>query len=337
MINEKAQLYRQEIIKLRKKLADLETKRSKGGVESESEILQTFVNISLELDRYEQALIRINQDAIKEINRLTEQISIQLKDYNHWSKKMREMEKLFSVNILRPGYILKQAVRQRKFLEEAHNKIRRGIIEYRYTSMEEVEVEIRNVLMHGDNAFDANERSYEDEKIKEANMWEVAENVDPTSMVEKVDEDQIVQDFKRIVLPAVHPDTSDAPKETFLTVWAAYKAQDVLLMEAYVACYRGKLEIDDKEDLLTQHERLMRDQQQYYKLSERLKRRMDALKSELTPEELEDNEKIEKHLKKQGQEIRKLIQSESEKIIKFREKIEGLIEFYTHIKKERNE
>jgi len=336
MTDEKMRNFRQKIINLRQQLAELEIQRSENDPANGSEIWQKFLDLSLELDKCEQAVIHINNMTLLDINQLQEQISGKIDEYNHWRNKMREVEKLFLVNILRPGYVLKQAKRQRKYLEKSYADIRTGILEQRYHTLQEVEADIRKVLIHGEHAFEADSRSFTDEQVQEQNLWQLAQDLDPIMIAEAQDEDQILQDFKRIVLPAVHPDTSETPKEVFLTVFGAYEAEDYLLMEAYVAQYRGKLSIDESQDPLEFEKSISQYQQKYHRLAGRLERRLSALMKELTPEELEDSEKIKDLLLKQREELRKLIQSETEKIFDLREKLDGLIQLFIQINREDN-
>ena len=334
MTDDKMRNFRRQILELRQQLSKLENQRKGSDPDSGSEIWQEFLDLSLELDKCEQAIIGINNEMLEDINHLQERISRKIDEYNHWRQKMREVEKLFLVNILRPGYVLKQARRQRKYLEEAYEDIRTGIIDRRYHSLQEVEVHIRKILVHGEHAFEADSRSFTDEQVQEQNLWQLAEDLDPIMISESQEEDQILQDFKRIVLPAVHPDTSETPKDVFLTVFSAYQAEDYLIMEAYVTKYQGKISIDENDDPLDVERDLMQVQQRYHRLAGRLDRRLSALMKELTREELEDSEKIRDLLLKQREELRELIQRETEKVFDLREKLEGLIQLFiqTHRK-----
>lgn len=56
------------------------------------------------------------------------------------------MESHFLTSIVRPGYILKEAIRQREFLEKEVHRIRRGIITESYPDQKTVEEDIRQVL-----------------------------------------------------------------------------------------------------------------------------------------------------------------------------------------------
>lgn len=74
-------------------------------------------------------------------------------------------------------------------------------------------------------------------------------------------------------------------------------------------------------------------ERQYQSLAERLDRRLNALKKELTTAELEDPEKVKGLLHEQRDEIKKLIQAETEKIFDLRSRIMDLIKLYQDLSK----
>jgi len=135
------------------------------------------------------------------------------------------------------------------------------------------------------------------------------------------------------VLPAVHPDTSDTPKEVFSTVFESYKLQDYLMMEAYIAHFSPAETIDEDADPLKILESLSESSKKYHRLAGRLEHRLSQLKKELTSEELENPEKVRENLQKEQKEIRKLIQIEMEKIQSIQEKFENLIQLYIDLNK----
>jgi len=186
--------------------------------------------------------------------------------------------------------------------------------------------------VHSDNAYTADQRSYEDEQVKEVNFWKVIESIDPQDIVEDVDEDQITDDFKRIVLPAVHPDTSDTPKEVFLTVMGIYKALDYLLMEAYIVQYRDEIEPKSEQNILISHDHLSQRQREYHRLSERMGRRLNAIKKEVDPIEIDQPDKVRENILKLRDEIKHNIQLEGEKIFELRVKIQELTDYFFQVK-----
>lgn len=74
-------------------------------------------------------------------------------------------------------------------------------------------------------------------------------------------------------------------------------------------------------------------ERQYQSLAERLDRRLNALKKELTAAELEDPEKVKVLLHEQRDEIKKLIQAETEKIFDLRSRIMDLVQLYQELSK----
>jgi hypothetical protein len=130
------------------------------------------------------------------------------------------------------------------------------------------------------------------------------------------------------VLPAVHPDTSYTDAETFKTVFEVYEKRDYLLMEAYIAQYRGDLASDPEEDPFAALEQACELQDQYQALLARLQRRVDYLVKDLTPEELKDPEEVRRRMLAQRDEIRVRIQTETEQILHWRELLENLVKFF---------
>jgi hypothetical protein len=330
-INPHADSLRKRIFKLRKKLANLEDKRTKIKAQQENSLWQEFLELSVELDQAEQALIKINHETVVEINHLRTQITGALDEYTHWRKLMRETEISFMANIVRPGFILKQAIRQKAYLEKEYIRIRTGITEGDYESVQALERDIQHVLTHGEHAYDADERSFQDEQSQEMNLVQIARAMDGQTQLADDNEEQIIQSFKRIVLPAIHPDTSETNQETFLTVFEAYTSEDFLLMEAYVAHYRGDFEVDDQSDPIKDQDTLSTYEADYHRLAGRLNRKLQSLQKELTKEELEDPEKLQKNLVQQREELRRLIKDETQIIFELRKKIERLIQFYLDV------
>ena len=332
-MDRKFQLYLGQMARLRQELAALDEQRMQSPAASQTEFSQRIFDICLEIEAIESQIRAEFQNQVTRINTLREKVVALLEQFNQWRKAMSEMEQLFLVNFVRPGFVLKQAVRQREYLESALLRLRTRIINHEFQSLNVLDGEIRNVLNHSEHAFEADQRSFEDENIQTEGFWKMIRELDPQQLVEQVNEDQIERDFRKIVLPAVHPDTSDTPVDIFLTVKTVYEQNDTLLMEAYVAQYRGEVRAEEGADLREMGERLEAQEQQYHSLSERLERRLSALKKELTAAEMEDTEKVKQLLHEQREEIRKLIQVETEKIFNLRKTIMELTQFYLELSK----
>ncbi len=334
-MDRKFQLSLQQITRLRQELAALDERACKA-LQRNKRSSPSGLSISvLRLKRSKTKSGWTNQKTAALINELRQKIITSLEQFNQWQKAMREMEKLFLVNFVRPGFILKQAVRQREYLEAALIRLRTRIINHEFQSLSDLDNEIRSVLSHSDHGFVADQRSFEDEEVQTESFWKMIQELDPQPLVEGVSEDQIEREFRKIVLPAVHPDTSDTPVDTFLTVKTVYEQNDTLLMEAYVAKYRGEITLDENADLRETREMLEEQERQYQSLAERLDRRLNALKKELTVAELEDPEKVKELLHEQRDEIKKLIQVETEKVFDLRSRIMDLIKLYQDLPKEK--
>jgi len=333
MAQTQPQFIRQQITQLRKQLSKLEAERTEVKTNEPSSLWETFLKLNEELNQFEQMLAKINQSLEDDIHQCRQEIVANLDEYNRISQSMREMEKFFLINYLRPGYILKQAKRKREYLEKEYTRIRSGIIDHRFKSIQDVEAEIRNVMVHSDQAYQADQRSYKDEEVNEFNLWEIVESLDPQDVLEEYDESQIRDDFKRLVLPATHPDTSETPREVFLTVMSVYKASDYLLMEAFTAKYREDVASEPEQDILILHDQLTKQQAEYHRLSGRLERRLAAIRKELDPIEIDQPEKVKENILKLREDLREAIQLETEKIFELRNKIQELTDFYIQFKR----
>ncbi|MBG0787582.1 MAG: hypothetical protein H0S79_21040 [Anaerolineaceae bacterium] len=336
-MDRKFQLSLQQITRLRQELAALDEKSMQSPPAEQAQFSQRIVDICLEIEVIESRIRVENQRKAVLINDLRQKIVGSLEQFNQWQKAMREMEKLFLVNFVRPGFILKQAVRQREYLASALIRLRTRIINHEFQSLSDLDNAIQNVLSHSEHGFVADQRSFEDEEVQPESFWKMVQELDPQQLVESVNEDQIERDFRKIVLPAVHPDTSDTPVDIFLTVKTVYEQSDYLLMEAYVAKYRGETILEEAADLRETREMLEEQEHQYHSLAERLDRRLNALKKELTAAELEDSEKVKELLHEQRDEIKKLIQAETEKIFDLRSQIMDLVQLYQELSKGEND
>ena len=314
--------------RFRKQLAELEEKRAQFGSDVPKELWKELVEISRRLDREERKVQAAGRIKSKQVNDTREDIIETLEEYNHWRELMREVEALFLAYIVRPGYRLKQAVRQREYLEGECWRIRRGIETGRYFSIEELDEDVRRVLSYGDTAFEADRESFEDEVLQERNPYEGLTQFDVDDLVEEFEKDHLVRDFKRVVLPAVHPDTSDTADEVFATVYEVYEKRDFLLMEAYIVEYKGEIEPNPDQDPVEFLEGACAYQDKYQALHGRLVRRVEHLMRDLTPPELEDPEVVRQDMRRQRDEIRDRIQIETEEILRWREKLENLAQVY---------
>jgi len=321
VILERAARFRNQLVVLEKKMAGYLA-------EKPPELWQELVALSTDLEKEEEKAREALEIKTRQVNETREAVRQKLAEYNHWRQQMREVETLFLANIVRPGYRLKQAVRQRTFLEGEYNRIRHEIETGGYAQAEEVETEVHATLVHGDAAFQDDRQSFEDEVLAARQELVNFPQFEVDDLVDAFEQEHLVRDFKRHVLPSVHPDTSDSDVETFKTVFEVYEQRDYLLMEAYIAEYRGELALDPEDDPIAGLEQACELQDQYQALLGRLQRRVDYVVKDLTPEELKDPEEVRRRMLAQREEIRERIQAESEQILHWRELLENLVKFF---------
>ncbi len=321
VILERAARFRNQLVTLEKKMAGYLA-------EKPPELWQELVTLSNALEKEEKKARGALEIKTRQVNETREAVRQKLAEYNHWRQQMREVDALFLANIVRPGYRLKQAVRQRTFLEGEYNRIRRQIETGGFSQAEEVETEVHATLVHGDTAFSDDRESFEDEVLAARQEMVDFPQFEVDDLADVFEKEHLVRDFKRHVLPSVHPDTSDTDVETFKTVFEVYEKRDYLMMEAYVAEYRGDLVSDPQDDPLASLERACELQDQYQALLGRLQRRVDHLVKDLTPEELNDPEEVRRRMEAQRDEIRARIQVETEQILHWRGLLENLVKFF---------
>jgi hypothetical protein len=232
------------------------------------------------------------------------------------------------VNIVRPGYHLKKAVRQREYLEHEYDRIYKKILRAGYGDLLELEQEIRRVISAG--KVEEESQSYEEyeEQIQEENPSLAYPWMDVDDLLDIISKEELIKEFKRIVLPAVHPDTSTTPVDVFITVNEVYKKEDLLLMEAYIIEYRGEITTGEGADPLEDLDKASELLKRYQRVAVWIQRRVARVKEEISTQELDHPEKVHENMQIQRQEIIKRIQHESEQILYWREQIEGLVNVF---------
>jgi len=327
-LEDKIQYYQERIILLRKMLADIEAGRARYEHDVPPEIWQELVKISNDLDHAEQKMGEICLELAGDVNRLRDEIVSTLGQYNHWREQMREIEVLFLANIVRPGHHLKRAIRQREHLESEYRRIYASIQRGSFANQQELEAEIRHVLIQSEVAVETLGEDQDEEWLEEENPLSSLADVTVDDVMEAISIEELIKEFKRVVLPKVHPDTSNAPTEIFKTVFEVFKSSDPILMEAYIIEYRGEVQPKTDADPLEELDQLVHTQKRYQRLFVRLQRRVDRIKKDLTPQEIDDPDKVQANMKQQRQEILARIQAEAEQILYWRGKIENLLRFY---------
>ena len=228
-------------------------------------------------------------------------------------------------NIVRPGYHLKKAIRQREYLEHEYDRMYKNILNACYSDPLELEQEIRRVISVGKVEEEAQSYEEYEEHIQEENTSLAYTWMDVDDLIDEFNKEELIKEFKRIVLPAVHPDTSTTPVEVFKTVYEVYKKEDPLLMEAYIIEYRGEIITSEDADPLEYQDIANELLKRYQLVALWMQRRVSRIKEEISTQELDHSEKVQDNMQIQRQEILKRIQHESEQILYWREQIEGLV------------
>ncbi|MGW8227136.1 MAG: hypothetical protein ACWGOY_15450 [Anaerolineales bacterium] len=315
-------------VRLRKQLAELEEQRAHYGPDVPKELWDELVEFSRKLDREEGLARDASRVKSQKVNQTRKEIIDTLNQYNHWHEQVRQLEDLFMVHVVRPGYRLRQAVLQREYLEGEYQRLRRKINNEHYTSLQELASEIQDVLKYGETAFDASDEEIDQEVDAEKDIFEIVEELEIDQLVDELEQEAVIREFKRVVLPEIHPDTSNSSPEIFNSVYEAYKQRDYLLMQVYVVQYRGEVTPDEDEDPIVVLEQVDHYQSEYIKLKARLDHRLEKLNKELTPIEEKDPVLVKEKMRSQQIEIDNRIHEEAEQILELRQKIEDLAVYY---------
>lgn len=318
---------RETIIQLRRALSSLETRRAEFVADIPSELLQEFVETSHQLEKAEQAARQAAQELAQDVNRIRARIQAKLDEYNRWRTQMLDVERTFLTSIVRPGYRLREAVHTRSQLERERKRIQDALDAEGYADRDELEEDIRDVLLAAARPESFEHEEPEDELPPDAARLIAFKDLDADLLAEAFEKEEVVQEFRRIVLPATHPDTSDTDPEIFLVVREVYKNLDYLLMQAYTVQYRGDIQAEeDREDRLALLDEMIEQRDAYLSVLERLSKRIARLKDELTAQELEDPEALRELLAQRSEDIRERIQKEAEQILALRAEIAALAE-----------
>lgn len=316
----------QKVIGCRKHLAEVESRyHTQPDIEVNN---QPAVDLMEAIQRLEEAENRVKLTCTlhqEHINTLREQIISLHEKYNILHKQMSEIEDLFLVNVIRPGNNWRQAIRQREYLEKEYKRIQTAIAQEQYTNSRDIEADIQHVLTHAEAIVKAAMKKSDEEFMEEENPVKRIEEVTVDDVFDAISIEKLLHDFKHLVLPAVHPDTSDSSPEAFNTAFDVYKKKDFLLMEAYLVKYRGEIEMEEGLDILIELEQILQTEEHYAQILIQFQDRYDCLENDLTTQELNDPNEIQQRLQLQREEILANIQEEAQKILYWREKLEGLL------------
>ena len=230
---------------------------------------------------------------------------------------------MFLSFVVMPGSQLRTVTQRRKFLESEYNRIRKAVEQGDYEGPEELDQDIRQTLRHAEVAGDY-ENDQTDESLKAMRPGIALEQVDADAIIDDEQKQELVKEFKRIVMPQVHPDTSDTPFEIFDVVYKAFERRDYLLMEAFIIKYRGEIVRRSEDDPLSFFDLVNTYSLQYSFVLERLNKRLEKLKQDIDFQDIENPQRVKQRMERQNREIRRAIYEESEKIIFLRGCLEDL-------------
>ena len=315
-----------DVIRSRKHLAEVE---SKYAARQETEMHhQPAGDLIDAIQRLEKAENRVRETCTlhqEQISKLREQIISLHNEYDSLHQQMSQIEDLFLVNIIRPGNNWRQAIRQREYLEKEYKRIQTAIAREKYGNQQELEADIQHALTHAEAIVKAAIDKSDEEFMEENNPVKRIEEISVDDVFNAISLEKLLHDFKHIVLPAVHPDTSDSPPETFNTAFNVYKKRDFLLMEAYLVKYRGEVKVESDLDVLIELDRILQTEEHYTQILLQLQDRYDRLEKDITTQELNDPAELQLRMQQQREEILEHIQEEAQKILYWREKLEGLL------------
>ena len=243
-----------------------------------------------------------------------------LQEYTELSERMRAFEDTFGAQVLHAAAQLHETIAHRKRLEAEYERIRAKLERGNYASPEELEDEVRSALV-------TTETEHPDARLDGEPPDDARDDV-TADLNEELDEAtraRIVRDFKRIVLPSVHADTSDAPYAVFNVAYSAYKVRDYTLMEAFVIRYRGEVGICDQTGQTLTAEQARTRLSEYQAAERRLDRRVRALRREATDDELTDPEPARERMLRQSEEFRRAIDEETERLEEIRGRLQALL------------
>jgi hypothetical protein len=261
-------------------------------------------------------------DKVREIDNVRARVVLALEDYIELSDRMRRLEAAFSVQVLHTAARLNETIARRRRLEAEYERIRAKLERGGYASAEALYEEVCEALVTietehpdagaGTGAEPGAEAGAETESTDPFDRAALAEEEKELDAAVKA---RIVRDFKRVVLPNVHADTSDMPYAVFDVAHSAYKARDYTLMEAFVIRFRIVPEQDAGANLA-----------QYLAAERRLDRRLRMLRQAATFDELNDTEEAaNQRMRRQSEEFRRAIDEETERLADVRTALQALL------------
>jgi hypothetical protein len=247
---------------------------------------------------------------VRETKDVREAVVSMLEMYLELSAKMQEFEDIFSIKILSAAAELFAIRTRRKRLEIAVRRIQTRHADGEYGSEDELKDDIETALEFPD-------------VVEDPTAMEAPPDGDGAEL-DAITKERIHRAFRRIVLPRVHSDTSDADVSEFEVAWSAYKSRDYTLMEAFVIRYQDDIGVSEGDRRLTPAE-LRERLKAYQKAHRRLDRRLAVLQQEVTVAEIKAPEWARERIEVQAEKFRQSILEEAERIRDLEEALESLL------------
>jgi len=257
-------------------------------------------------------------DLVEATDEVREGVVRGLAEYVGLAARMREFEDEFSAQVLHAAQQLHEVIGRRKHLEAELERIRARIDRGGYGSAGEIEDDVRAVL-------DAARADEADADAAAGAPGDAEEPGDATGDgLDEAARKRILRDFKRIVLPSVHADTSDTSFSDFDVAYSAYRARDFVLMEALVLQYRGPVGAAEADGRTITREQAEARLGEYQAAAWRLDDRLRALRREITQDERDHPEQTRERMRERNEQIRRAIDAEAERVQLLRRRLETL-------------
>ncbi len=301
-------------------------KKMEAGNQRKKEDPQTDTDkkIAQERDIIYQILSEImvlNQWLANRINNTRVKIIALFDRYCKLTDQMSDVEQLFYSQVIVPGTQLKLLITKRRFLEGEYSRIREDLENMLFSDHDSLEKEIKNILQEADVDFIYDQADKKDDEntstVQSYDAWD-------TGLDEKTKK-EIINTFRKIVLPNIHPDTSGTETEVYHRIMDMYRKKDYLLMEICIVKYKEKIE-SDRENPEQFFDQYLTYFEKYTHLLDKLVKRINRVKKEVTQKESQDPELVREEITVQHNEIRKRIHVEIKKISVLRKRLEYLLE-----------
>lgn len=253
-------------------------------------------------------------DVVLATNQVRDRVVRTLASCVELSATMREFEDLFSTQVLYAAQQLHEVVAERSRLDAEYRRIQDKLDHGAYGDADELADDIHAALTDAATGPEVPSAEPGEE------AGEGDDGLDPAT------KERIVREFKRVVLPNVHSDTSETPYAIFEVAYSAYRSRDYTMMEAFVIQYRGEVTACAPDGRpLTSHQLRIR-LSEYQAAERRLDDRCASMRRGLTDDELRDPAGARARMARQQEEFRRAIVTEAERLRELRERLEALAE-----------